>query len=159
MTGSSHLAEGGPEPEDVQGAAILKSARGFRVGLKIRRDFQRAAKGRRCNASSLGLQAVLRPEGGSSAPRFGLTVTKRVGNAVERNRIKRRLRAVLREPSLAPQAGHDYVIVARREALSLPFAGLVADLTKTLNQVRGGRASKRQGRPDGTPSAKPDPSR
>ena len=150
----SHIAGEG-EPTVADAPLFVRSSSDFRIGLKTRPDFQRVAKGRRCHARSLGLQVHLRPEPGDGAPRFGLTVTKRVGNAVERNRIKRRLRAALRSERIVPQPGHDYVIVARREALGLPFAGLIADLTKALEQARSGRASNRQGRPAGKPSVRP----
>ncbi len=57
--------------------------------------------------------------------RFGLTVTKKLGNAVTRNRIKRRLRAAIREiaPLFAKQ-GHDYILIARSAATELPFETL-----------------------------------
>ena len=57
------------------------------------------------------------------APRFGFTVTKKVGNSVIRNRIRRRLREAIRltDPTSPPKPGHDYVLVARIEALTAPF--------------------------------------
>ena len=68
--------------------------------------------------------------------RFGLTVTKKTGNSVERNRIRRRLRAALRDTcvthnTLPNSPACDYVIVARRECLSLRFA----DLTEKLGAL------------------------
>lgn len=68
--------------------------------------------------------------------RLGLTVTKKVGNAVERNRIRRRLRAAAR--AVLPQAGKggfDYVVVARRAALTADFSDLTGGLENTLKQV------------------------
>ena len=113
--------------------------------LKKRSDFLIVARGQRAHSRSCSLQIFRRPvpDGAVSQARFGLTVTKRVGGAVERNRIKRRLREALRDPDLAPDADHDYVIVARRDALTIPFSGLVAELGRTLEQCRSGASSRR----------------
>ena len=99
--------------------------------LKARRDFLYVAGGRKGHSGLFTIQA--RPQAEPSAgPRVGLTVTKKVGNAVERNRIKRRLREVLRTGSdLGLGPSHDYVIVARRPLLSVPFAEIATGLRKT----------------------------
>ena len=147
MAGSHDLGEGEPVPSGMSvSAAVDQRPKGLGIDLKTRAEFQRAAKGRRLHAKCLTLQAFRRSEDDVTVPRFGLTVTKRVGNAVERNRIKRRFRATLRVSGLPAQPFHDYVIVARREALTAPFLGLAADLAKTLNQARTGRSSGRQGK-------------
>lgn len=66
-------------------------------------------------------------------PRVGFTVTKKQGNAVERNRMKRRLRELVRNSArFAMKDGHDYVIVARREMLNTPFAKLAAALSERV---------------------------
>ncbi len=66
-------------------------------------------------------------------PRVGFTVTKKQGNAVERNRMKRRLRELVRNSArFAMKDGHDYVIVARREMLNTPFAELAAALSERV---------------------------
>ena len=109
--------------------------------LKVRPDFLRAATGGRVHSRSLSLQVYRRrPEDGPVAGcRVGLTVTKKVGNAVERNRIKRRLRDALRGPDLATLPDHDYVIVARRDALSVPFAGLAGEVRRCMADAGKGR--------------------
>ena len=115
--------------------------------LKTRPDFLRMASGRRIYGRCVGLQVYRRAgeDGhGVSTCRVGLTVTKKVGGAVERNRMKRRLREALRAPGLATDAAHDYVIVARRDALTVPFAGLIADLRKCFGEAASGR-SRRDG--------------
>ena len=99
-----------------------------------RADFLAAAKAARASAALFSLQARDRKD--DAALRLGLTVTKKVGNAVERNRIRRRLRAAAR--AVLPQAGHsgfDYVVVARRAALTAAFSDLTGGLEKTLKQV------------------------
>ena len=77
--------------------------------------------------------------------RVGFTVTKKIGNAVQRNRIKRRFRAAAREvlPELA-EPGHDYVLIARPAALHRPWAALLDDLRRALKHARG----------EGTPGAR-----
>ena len=69
--------------------------------------------------------------------RVGLTATKKIGNAVKRNRARRRLRAAAAEllPSSA-KPGHDYVLIGRRETLDRPYAQLLADLDQALRKAR-----------------------
>lgn len=73
---------------------------------------------------------------GSPAMRMGFTVTKKVGNSVIRNRLKRRLRALARE--LLPQAGiagADHVLIGRSGGLERDFAAMRGELTKALAKV------------------------
>ena len=68
--------------------------------------------------------------------RVGFTVSKKVGNAVERNRVRRRLREVVRLASPSGmQPGYDYVLIGRRRALELPFDRLVEDFNRALVRV------------------------
>ncbi len=80
-------------------------------------------------------------------PRFGFTVTKKLGNAVKRNRIRRRLKAVV-EQLAKSQARQDcdYVVVARAAALNRPFGVLAADLEQAFRRVH--RALDRKRRKD-----------
>jgi ribonuclease P protein component len=69
-------------------------------------------------------------------PRFGFTVTKQSGGAVQRNRIRRRLKEALRLLNPLPAwPGHDYVILARPEALSMPFRDLQGELIRALGKI------------------------
>lgn len=81
-------------------------------------------------------------------PRIGFTVTKKIGNAVVRNRIKRRLRAAAAALADEFAASTDYVIVARREALGAPFEQLVGELRSALAaRAKDRSATARSGRP------------
>lgn len=69
-------------------------------------------------------------------PRFGLTVTKRMGNAVIRNRIKRRLRAGIRQIEAdSARKGYDYVLIARRGALECPFTDMIRDMEFAFRKI------------------------
>ena len=107
-----------------------------------RSQFQRAARGNRAGRSAFGLQAIAVPaaEPGSE-PGIGFTVTKKTGNSPERNRIKRRLRAAVTACARDFVPHHDYVLVGRREALSEPFAKLVADLGALIQRVHTPRST------------------
>ncbi|MBD9374187.1 ribonuclease P protein component [Rhizobium sp. ARZ01] len=69
-----------------------------------------------------------------SLPRVGFTVTKKHGNAVERNRMRRRLKEAVRlSAGFAMQPGHDYVIVARRDILHASFAEIKDRLRERIS--------------------------
>ena len=102
--------------------------------LTQRADFLAAAKGHRRNVGTFVLQT--RERGDAAPPRFGFTVSKKVGTAVERNRVRRRLRdLVRRHAALLAQNGHDYVLIGRRAALNAPSGALVADFTGALARL------------------------
>ncbi len=105
--------------------------------LKRRTQFLKAARGNRAGRSAFGLQVATAPHADAG---IGFTVTKKIGNSPERNRIKRRLRAAATACADDFRPGHDYVLLARREALSLPFARLVADLGGLISRLHNERA-------------------
>ena len=73
---------------------------------------------------------------GSAEQRVGFTVSKKVGNAVTRNRMKRRFRALAREISpVSGVAGADHVLIGRQSGIERPFASLREDLLKALRKV------------------------
>jgi ribonuclease P protein component len=81
-------------------------------------------------------------------PRFGFTVTKQSGGAVRRNRIRRRLKEALRLLKPLPaRPGHDYVILARPEALGMSFRTLQAEIMRALGKIDTGKTPPRN-RPD-----------
>jgi ribonuclease P protein component len=109
--------------------------------LKQRADYLAAAAGVKVPAAAFILQARHRRD--SAPPRFGFTASKKVGNAVERNRVRRRLREMVRlTAALAAEAGHDYVLIGRRTALHAPFDRMVADFSGALRRLHRQRADR-----------------
>ena len=99
--------------------------------LRRRADFLQAASGRRVSTPAFVLQAVRRAD--NEAVRVGFTVSKKVGTAVERNRVRRRLKDVVkRSGGRRFESGHDYVLIGRRAALQLPFDRMVEELERAL---------------------------
>ena len=130
--GCAHTREGAPPPLTI---------------LKRRADFLRAARARRQAAEGFVLQARRRnPDeamhgADERSARVGFTCSKKVGNAVTRNRAKRRLRA-LAQAVLAPRAqvGWDYVLIGRPNVtVSRPWAALVDDLKGAISRLHAPR--------------------
>jgi ribonuclease P protein component len=108
--------------------------------LKKRAEYLRVRKGARCATAAFVLEAKARTgEDGARAvlePRFGFTITRQVGKAVERNRIRRRLKAAVGGLAADHAKGDfDYVVIARRPALTTAYDALVAELAKALGRV------------------------
>jgi ribonuclease P protein component len=109
--------------------------------LRQRADFLAAAAGAKAPTPTFVLQMRRRPEDGP--PRVGFTVTKKTGGAVERNRIRRRLREVVRlsQPACM-RPGHDYVLIGRRAALNAPFERIKEEFEGALRRVHSAPAGR-----------------
>jgi ribonuclease P protein component len=122
--------------------------------LKRRTDFRAIAQaGARAPAKAFVLQALRRDEQGqkegqldgkdSRKIRIGFTVSRQVGNAVERNRVRRRLREMVRgKPITAFTPGYDYVLIGRRTALTCPFGDMARELDGALRRLATGARNK-----------------
>ena len=101
--------------------------------LKTRADFLRAARGIRRVEGAITLETCLSPDPSPGAVRVGFTASKKIGNAVARNRAKRRLRAAASQLlPLLGRGGHDYVLVARGTTVARPFPALLSDIATAL---------------------------
>ena len=102
--------------------------------LRRRTDFRAAAAGQRASVGAFVVQARRRAEDGPV--RIGFTVSRQVGNAVERNRVRRRLREIVRlSQGGGMRDGHDYVLIGRRAALAVPFGQMRQELDVALGRV------------------------
>jgi len=108
--------------------------------LKNRPDFLRTAQARRQGTGGFLLQGRARDDG-AAVVRVGFTASKKIGNAVARNRAKRRLRAVVRTVLAgAARPGWDYVLVAKPQAtIARDYTDLLADLQSALRSVHKDR--------------------
>ncbi|WP_416832981.1 MAG: ribonuclease P protein component [Erythrobacter sp.] len=125
----------------------MTQAQGADVPISIltkRADFLAANKGLR-NART-GFVLLTRPNGGQGI-RYGITVTKKIGNAVARNRMKRRFRELLR--AALPEHGlpdHDHVLIGRAGGVERDFQMMAAELEKVLARAADGKGDDARGR-------------
>lgn len=107
--------------------------------IRKRSDFLAANRGKRFVAPDFVLLCHPRPDSHPVPPdmkRFGITVTKKIGNAVARNRMKRRFRALIAET--LPEhglSGADHILIGRKQARERSFADMKTDLIKGLTHL------------------------
>ena len=128
-----------PDPPARDGANSRRLGR-----LPLRADFLRLqAAGRKQVTPGFILQTDARPAraGAGGDTRVGFTVTKRIGNAVVRNRVRRRLRALAREILVpAARADLDYVMIGRQDALHRDYATMADELRRALRRLKAAEA-------------------
>ena len=137
--GRASAAEAVSARSKARGSAALAT-------LKRRPEFLRVRRGARSATPAFVLEGKRRDQPAlPETPRFGFTVSKQVGGAVERNRIRRRLKAAVRGilPDHA-RGDFDYVLIARRPALDAAFATLVSDLVEALQRVHACKPQTRR---------------
>src|SRR5688500_5837270 len=120
--------------------------------MRRRADFLAASRGLR--VARPGFVLLARPNGGLGK-RFGVTVTKKIGNAVVRNRMKRRFRELLR--AALPEAGlpdHDHVLIGREGGIERDFASLRGELAAALARAAQGEGDKPRRRPPRPPRSR-----
>lgn len=107
--------------------------------IRRRADFLAAAAGRKTASHAFILQSRHRNDTGKTdtgEARVGFTVSRKVGNAVERNRVRRRLKEIVRlGAGAAMRPAYDYVLIGRRAALHADFAAMADDLAKVLAKL------------------------
>ena len=115
--------------------------------MRKRADFLAANRGVR--VARPGFVLLANPNAGLGK-RFGVTVTKKIGNSVVRNRMKRRFRALLRAAlPVAGLADHDHVLIGREGGVERDFALLGEELSAALSRAAAGRGDPPRRRPPG----------
>ncbi len=143
QSGPQASARVSPPNGDARRAQALERAPGARpqeaqrlITLRKRADFLAANAGRRVSTPGFVLQVRDRADG-DPAKRIGFTVTGKIGGAVVRNRMKRRLRALAREMLPAEGiAGADHVLIGRSGGIERDFAQLRHELAGALERLR-----------------------
>jgi ribonuclease P protein component len=112
------------------GAAFPKTAR-----VRRRAEFVEIKRcGARCHLPSF---VVVRRESPTGHARLGITVSRRVGNAVVRNRLKRMIREVFRTSRRDVAAGQDVLVIARTDAHKLEYAQVASELERVFRSSGG----------------------
>lgn len=112
--------------------------------IRKRADFVAANRGLR--VARPGFVLLAHPNGGQDK-RFGVTVTKKIGNAVVRNRMKRRFRELLRAAlPVGGLADHDHVLIGREGGIERDFARMADELAEALRRAAAGKGDPPRGR-------------
>ena len=122
--------------EVVYGAGQRRSSPQFAVFFRAQQTIQCEPSGREPAVSHVKARATVNDiRGPSSISRFGISVKKALGGAVQRNRIRRRIREILRRNRTEIPSGWDIVIHPRRSVAQAPFAPLEAELVRLLRSI------------------------
>lgn len=124
------------EYEAVYGAGQRRSSPQFSVFFRAQIALPKEAPGREFMREPGSSSATALPAGAGRYSRFGISVKKALGGAVVRNRIKRRIREILRRNRTEIPTGWDIVIHPKSSVARLPFAPLEAELVRLLRGIR-----------------------
>jgi ribonuclease P protein component len=149
------------EPERRESKAAVR-AKAFPRNARLLRhsDFERVYKlGRRHFSASLTAFYLLRPEAdaarsATSGPRIGFTVGRALGGAVQRNRMKRRLREAVRLCGLPGEVGADVVVNPKKSLLVIDFAEVVNEVRRAFVVIEGKLAGKTGAEPESSTGAR-----
>ena len=120
--------------------------------LRQRADFLAVANGARLASPAFVVQRL--PRGDRGPVRIGFTVSRKVGTSTERNRVRRRLRELVKQLDPAAMRPHsDYVLVGRRTALQRDFATMLDDLRATLHRLEKARMERHKAANQPAPGA------
>jgi len=145
-----HLGAARTRPQAAQ--RLTSSARPMQH-LRQRADFLAAAGAMKAATAGFVLQARERDDGGPV--RVGFTVSRKVGTATERNRVRRRLREVVRLSNAdVLRQGHDYVLIGRRTALHRQFDQMIDDLRDAMRRLERQDTDGRRGGKKGRDTSK-----
>jgi ribonuclease P protein component len=128
--------------------------------LTRRKDFLAAATG--ASVSTPGFIVQERRRGDSAPARMGFTVSRKIGGAVERNRLRRQLREIVRlSATTSLSAGSDYVLIGRRAGLEISFVKLTVDFAEALKRLNKRRVAVpgAAGKAPSSPSQAPEAGR
>jgi len=128
-----------PYPPPLAGEGRVGAHVGAMERLTQRKDFLATAGG--VSVPTSGFVVQERQRGDDGPARVGFTVSRKVGGAVERNRVRRQLREIVRlSAATGLHAGSDYVVIGRRAALGMAFARLTEDFTGALKRLEKRRS-------------------
>lgn len=114
--------------------------------LRKHADYQRAYKAsRKQSSSSMTFFHASQPQLGENRPRVGITAGRVLGNAVERNRIKRRMREAIRANQSLLPAGIDVILHPRRSVLAMDYAELRREIGRIFTKVAASQGNKAMG--------------
>jgi len=112
--------------------------------LKKRSEFLAVRNGFKLRGKLFLLEVLQRSTDDKAPPRIGFTVTKRQGNAVIRNRIRRRLKEAVRiKAHKYMRNGHDYVLVGHKDLLEVPFEDIIYSLKERFNNAANSDRTRR----------------
>ena len=104
------------------------------------KDFDRIIKKR--NGKSNNYFIINREKNSENKAKFGITFTKNIGNAVTRNKLKRRIKNIIDNNDKIYEKNSTYIIIAKKEAINLSYKELEKELINVFNRIKGDNNEK-----------------